>query len=603
MTESGLPESSSSQSPPDLRRLGPLLTRLCRRTADRATLVTTFLDHCINLVNAAGAVYFTGDLSEGPECSLLSRQANAIPGLEKQLSELARQALRDERNDFHQLPGSPFVALCCPLVGDRGVLVTLLVTDTKDLSSFLVILQLLAALLDLALDGSRDQAPSRPDNPLLPLLAQALAHSDTGKRLVTANQGFKTTAGAQLSVLALCPNGERVTIKAISDITATGARTEVIRLLEQGIRETALRGKPLLWPQAKKNSPASSSLILPEIGKKTDCGQILVLPLTRPEDGAYLLLGWSRPSRVRSFLARLEPCAPFLPLLFQAAAGPRPTSAWRRLTAHLQHPRKLATILVTACLLLSLLLPLPFRVHGRVQVQPAISRFIVSRYDGLLEKSLVRPGDRVSQGQLLARLDGREVELQLTAARTEREKAIKLRDQARAMGKTAEAQLAELDRLRLDQKVRQLTEQLEHLHITSPINGIVLSGDLQRAEGSPVRRGQTLYEIAPLEKIDIEVAISQKDISSIDLSQPVHVRFDGFPGQVISRTFDRIEPLGHVEGNDTYFIGSITIDNPGTRFKPGMKGEASIDVGTRSLGWILFRRPYLTLVNLQGSLW
>jgi multidrug resistance efflux pump len=64
------------------------------------------------------------------------------------------------------------------------------------------------------------------------------------------------------------------------------------------------------------------------------------------------------------------------------------------------------------------------------------------------------------------------------------------------------------------------------LDIKSPIDGVVISGDLKRAEGAPVAIGQTLYEIAPLDRMVAEVAIPDDEISRVRLAQSVTINLD-----------------------------------------------------------------------------
>ena len=65
----------------------------------------------------------------------------------------------------------------------------------------------------------------------------------------------------------------------------------------------------------------------------------------------------------------------------------------------------------------------------------------------------------------------------------------------------------------LDLKLELLESRSKKLEIKSPIRGIVLRGDQKRAEGMPVTLGQNLFEVAPLDKMVVEVAIPERDFT------------------------------------------------------------------------------------------
>ena len=76
-----------------------------------------------------------------------------------------------------------------------------------------------------------------------------------------------------------------------------------------------------------------------------------------------------------------------------------------------------------------------------------------------------------------------------------------------------------------------LEHRSENLEVRSPIDGIVIGGDLKRAEGVPVQVGQTLFEVAPLASMDVEIEIPGGEIALLKGGLPVQVVLDAFPGK------------------------------------------------------------------------
>jgi len=152
-----------------------------------------------------------------------------------------------------------------------------------------------------------------------------------------------------------------------------------------------------------------------------------------------------------------------------------------------------AAILAT----LLLAIPRPYAVRCDVQLQPVTRRFVAAPFDAKLEESLVSPGDVVSQGNVLARIDGQEIRWELEGLQAEASRAAKRHDSALAAGKIAESQLARLEMERLDLRIQLLQHRVQNLQIKSPVDGIVVSGDLEKAEGAPLKSGRRCLRLPP----------------------------------------------------------------------------------------------------------
>ncbi len=50
-----------------------------------------------------------------------------------------------------------------------------------------------------------------------------------------------------------------------------------------------------------------------------------------------------------------------------------------------------------------------------------------------------------------------------------------------------------------------IVDRLENLEIASPINGVVISGELKKYTGAPVERGPGLLEVTPLDMVRLEL--------------------------------------------------------------------------------------------------
>ncbi|NQV25734.1 MAG: efflux RND transporter periplasmic adaptor subunit [Rhodopirellula sp.] len=245
-------------------------------------------------------------------------------------------------------------------------------------------------------------------------------------------------------------------------------------------------------------------------------------------------------------------------------------------------------------------IPIPHHVNGRCELQPMTRRFIAAPFDGTLDKTLVEPGDIVEANQLLARMDDREINLELAGADAEHHRASKERDTHLAKQDIADAQLARYEMERLQLRQRLLTQRSENLEIRSPIAGLVIDGDLKRSEGIPLATGDTLFEIAPLDRMVVEVAIPETDIAHVKVGQNVRVSLEGFRNRSLTGQLVRIHPRSEMKDDEHVFIGEVEFDNPDGRLLPGMRGKASVDSGYEPMGWVAFHQPYEAFLFWMG---
>lgn len=255
-------------------------------------------------------------------------------------------------------------------------------------------------------------------------------------------------------------------------------------------------------------------------------------------------------------------------------------------------------VLAAACLLFLLALPMPYRIECSCEVQPVTRRFVAAPYDGTLEKTLVSPGDVVREGDVLARMDEREIRWELAGLNADRARAEKERDAAMAGHRTSDTQLAELEMERLTLQIQLLEQRMKNLAIKSPIDGVVVAGDLEKAEGAPLTIGQTLFEVAPLGRMVVEVAVPECEIARVGRESPVKISLDALPDEYLEGSVQRIHPRAELREQASVFLAELEVENAGNRLRPGMNGWATVTSGRRSLAWILFHKPWSSLKQM-----
>jgi RND family efflux transporter MFP subunit len=185
-------------------------------------------------------------------------------------------------------------------------------------------------------------------------------------------------------------------------------------------------------------------------------------------------------------------------------------------------------------------------------------------------------GKVAAKGDVLARLDDREVRAQLHELRAREEFAKRELDrQTELMGRASTTTQA-YERASMDMRAIQglISVQLEKLAvrtITAPIDGVVLRRDGE--VGEIAEAGQILFRIGVLKPLQVVAEVNEEDIPRVALGQVVLLRTDAFLGQSLEGKVREITPIGDPVAK-TYRIKIALPDD--TQLLPGMSVEANV---------------------------
>ncbi len=411
--------------------------------------------------------------------------------------------------------------------------------------------------------------------------------------------------GCQQVVVGLCREGSsRCRVEAISGVDAFHPHSERARVAQAALQEAIVRGGLSLWP-AKDESSRFGLKALGQFAASTAAEFVVGTALCDDRGevrGAWLLAGSAAALGRDDVLALFaQPRRPWLRHLDCWRAQP----GWlRRLTnglaSRLRKRRGQAMLAATALAVASLFAPVPHRVKCDCQLEPVTRRFVAAPFDGPLKETFVEPGDLVAQGQLLARMDGREVRWELAGVQAELHRAAKQRAGHVASHEAGAAEVArhEVDRFQFREQLLKARDQ--DLDIRSPVEGIVVTGDLKDAEGMPLKVGDVLFEVAPLDAMIVELAVPEDDVTHVRGGMPVRITFDAFPFAPFEAEVERVHPRAELRDEQNVFIAEVRLDNSRQALHPGMRGHARIEAGEARLGWILFRRPLAAAIEWLG---
>ena len=274
------------------------------------------------------------------------------------------------------------------------------------------------------------------------------------------------------------------------------------------------------------------------------------------------------------------------------------------------------------------------------KVTPITKVEIKSKASGIVKKLDVDAGDKVRQGQILAELDKVEIEAQVNSARAQLlsseanlksaqadqkrlevdalgvdvptlqrayeratnmakdgvvsaqalddaqrnyELAVNKRDVARAqlaVGKAKVAQ-AEADVEKSHAALKQFEEQYSYTTITAPIDGVVLSRDVEVGDAVSsilvLGSGATLVmTLGDTSEVYVKGKVDESDIGKVYLGQPARIRVETFKDKTFTGHVTKISPMGVEKDNVTTFEVRVSINNPGGELKAEMTANAEI---------------------------
>jgi HlyD family secretion protein len=274
------------------------------------------------------------------------------------------------------------------------------------------------------------------------------------------------------------------------------------------------------------------------------------------------------------------------------------------------------------------------------KVEPITKVEVKSKASGIVKKLLVDAGDRVKKGQLLAQLDKEEISAQVaqsqaglqaaeaslksaeadferakvdaegpdvpilkrayeratgmakdgvvsTSALEDTQKnyemALNKQNGAKAQVTVLKAKIAQAAAQVAQDKanLEQLEEQLSYTDIISPIDGVVLSRNVEMGDavssilvlGSSATLVMTLGDTS---EVYVKGKVDESDIGKVYLGQPARIKVESFKDKSFNGKVTKISPMGVEKDNVTTFEVRVSINNPGGELKAEMTANAEI---------------------------
>ncbi len=395
--------------------------------------------------------------------------------------------------------------------------------------------------------------------------------------------------------------GRYVELKAMSHSEHFSRKMRLIQDIESAMEECLDQDCEIIHPASPQASYISRATS--ELSAKQGPGAILSLPL-RLAGEVCGVLTLERPAErpfnleeVEAIRLTCDLCTPRLLSLYEHDrwVGARAKASARRVLAALVGPEhtwaKVLAILLFVVILFLVFAKGQFRAEAPFVLEATYQQTICAPFDGFIKAVNVEVGDAVEQGKTtLAELDTAELRLQLAAAKADRAGYLTQFSAAMRDGETAQAQIAQAKADKVEAQIELFNYLIDQAKLVSPIDGTVVKGDLKRQIGAPVKTGDVLFEVTPLESLRAELLLPEDEIFDVAVGQHGYLATASYPTRRIEFVVERINPAAEVVDNRNVFKVRARLAETRGWMRPGMEGVAKVTLGKRRYAWIWTRK-------------
>lgn len=247
---------------------------------------------------------------------------------------------------------------------------------------------------------------------------------------------------------------------------------------------------------------------------------------------------------------------------------------------------------------------------------------VYSRLNAMVVERTFEEGDVVREGQVLARLDDREIKNefeQATIAVEQAQLSLKQADVRARLSKTSyeraqslfeqkltsqeefdqSALASRTDALSLDNASQQLEAakarleaariQLDYTTVTSPISGVITQRQID--VGERVNPGEALFSVQEFPPLWARIFVPEKSLPSVRIGQLAQLKVETYPDQQFDGHIKMISPTVDVSSGTVKV--TIEVNRPGKLLRPGMFGTVHIATETHNDAVVIPKKAIL----------
>jgi RND family efflux transporter MFP subunit len=252
---------------------------------------------------------------------------------------------------------------------------------------------------------------------------------------------------------------------------------------------------------------------------------------------------------------------------------------------------------------------------------------VAPKTGGRLVSMSVQLGDRVRRGQVIAKIEDREIVEQVRQAEASLEVAkatIRQRDadlkvaevnfersknlyarqllakqalddaESRYLAGQAQVDLSKAQAMQTEARLEELRINLQNTSVVSPVDGFV--GKRNVDPGAMVSQNSPVASVVEISRMRMIANVVEKDLRMVNVGDPAVVEVDAYPGEHFRGRIARVAPV--LDPATRTASMEVEIPNSDTRLKPGMYARVSLQVEDRK-GVLL--APKAAVIDFEGK--
>lgn len=214
---------------------------------------------------------------------------------------------------------------------------------------------------------------------------------------------------------------------------------------------------------------------------------------------------------------------------------------------------------------------------GTAPIEAFAEADVIAKVEGEVREVLVEEGDEVEKGQILARLDGDRLRLELNESQARLRKLQSDFQRNQDLQEKGLISEGDFEKLRYDLEALQASHnlaslELNYTRIRAPINGVISERYIKL--GNTIRVGDQIFRVTSFDPLVAYLHIPERAYRQLAAGQPVSIDIDALAGEPFLANVTRVSPI--VDPDTGTFKITIEISDTERRIKPGMFGRMSI---------------------------
>ncbi|WP_199137773.1 efflux RND transporter periplasmic adaptor subunit [Pedobacter sp. ASV12] len=240
---------------------------------------------------------------------------------------------------------------------------------------------------------------------------------------------------------------------------------------------------------------------------------------------------------------------------------------------------------------------LDFNANGNFAANQELN--FLSENAGRVSAIYVKEGDRVSKGQVLARIDAEIINTDRETAEAAYQNALKDEARYQSSYQTGGVTQQQLDQAKLATRNAQLRLQaskrrLNDASIKSPINGIVNKKYIE-VGAFVTAQGTQLFELVDVSKLKLKVNVNEAQVANLKLGDRIDIKSNIFPTEKFSGKITFIAPKADATLN--FPIEIEVANNTKNSLKAGMYGTAVFNFPQQAPSILIPRTSFVGSVS------